>query len=616
MVPLNQQHFKDKSPIETVKFISNILKTLDIETVEEWIPHNDIDVASLRLYIKGTSLGSNGKGINKEYALASAYAELLERYQNMRLGKTYHVRNNKFSFYQFNDERHLTATEIVKDNSAFLKMFFKRRDLEDASFEERVKAFSKIQRMDYNLTENKENYLSLPFYNVSKDKVEYLPFYTYTYYYASNGMCAGNTTEEALVQGLSEIVERYVQKQIIMNQIALPDIEESFIKKYPYVYKMYMKLKENEGYTIKLLDCSLGGRFSVAALAIIEKGTGRYGVKLGSHPDYGIAMERAITEAAQGNNIFEYVNRSNLDFSNTNVINETNILNGFKTGLSQFPYQMFLKPSTYEFKAMKSIGDLSNKEILQEMICSLDADGFEVLIRDVSYLDFPSYHIIIPGLSEIIDITDKGFSALNTRFHISKLLNDPKQINEENYRYIISVMDYYANSHLENTMDSYYGFNTNFEFPAEEYGMGWLYFTAMCHVLVGEYEKATTRMKILIQRGDKATLGQFYYGVLQYIEGMSVIKDHYKVMNYLNQFFDKKICKQIDGIFKSQKEVITNQYPKIKSFDHNNCTGEQANEYSKYLDLMDKYKNVQLSREINQRSMRKHFYQSKEEKVC
>ena len=55
-------------------------KVLEVE--ENWKKKSSVNTYSLRLCIKGTNIGQNGKGMTKEFALASAYAEFLERYQN------------------------------------------------------------------------------------------------------------------------------------------------------------------------------------------------------------------------------------------------------------------------------------------------------------------------------------------------------------------------------------------------------------------------------------------------------------------------------------------------------------------------------------------------------
>jgi ribosomal protein S12 methylthiotransferase accessory factor len=51
--------------------------------------------------------------------------------------------------------------------------------------------------------------------------------------YASNGMSAGNTLAEAQVQCLSEIFERAVKREILEGELALPDVPQEVLAKYP-----------------------------------------------------------------------------------------------------------------------------------------------------------------------------------------------------------------------------------------------------------------------------------------------------------------------------------------------------------------------------------------------
>ena len=126
-------------------------------------------------------------------------------------------------------------------------------------------------------------------------------------------------------------------------------------------------------------------------------------------------MERTLTEAAQGNDILEYVNRSTVDFFNINVTDWINMTNSFKVGLSQYPYQIFSDKLAYKFTKPKDVSKMSNFDICNSLIKSLMKYGYDVLIRDVSTLGFPSCHIIVPGLSELIDASDDKIRASNTR---------------------------------------------------------------------------------------------------------------------------------------------------------------------------------------------------------
>ena len=64
-------------------------------------------------------------------------------------------------------------------------------------------------------------------------EVVYFPSNLIENLFLSNGMSAGNTLAEAQVQCLSEIFERAVKREIIEQEIALPDVPMDVLKKYP-----------------------------------------------------------------------------------------------------------------------------------------------------------------------------------------------------------------------------------------------------------------------------------------------------------------------------------------------------------------------------------------------
>ena len=128
-----KQHFKEVSPVETVKKLKAKLEEIGVELEENWSDESYINTYSLRVTIKGTPIGTNGKGVSREYALASAYAEFFERYQNNLLGVQHNLQGVDFDFYECPDEKIRTAKEIVKDNDELTKLFFHNRGLEEAS---------------------------------------------------------------------------------------------------------------------------------------------------------------------------------------------------------------------------------------------------------------------------------------------------------------------------------------------------------------------------------------------------------------------------------------------------------------------------------------------------
>jgi ribosomal protein S12 methylthiotransferase accessory factor len=68
-------------------------------------------------------------------------------------------------------------------------------------------------------------------YSVMQDKTVKVPINFIAYINASNGMAAGNTIEEALIQASCEVFERYTQIQIIKPEKVVPTVDKSTLEK-------------------------------------------------------------------------------------------------------------------------------------------------------------------------------------------------------------------------------------------------------------------------------------------------------------------------------------------------------------------------------------------------
>lgn len=120
--------------------------------------------------------------------------------------------------------------------------------------------------------------------------------------YVSNGMSAGNTANEARVQGLSEVFERYIKNRIIAEAISLPAIPDDVMQRYPEVIEAIARL-EAEGFPIFAYDASLGGKYPVICVVLFNPTNGTCFASFGAHPDFGVALERTVTELLQGRSL-------------------------------------------------------------------------------------------------------------------------------------------------------------------------------------------------------------------------------------------------------------------------------------------------------------------------
>ena len=241
-------NIKDAKPIDTVNKIKTILKKNNIETEELWLETGVPYCFSLRVSVKDTTFGTNGKGLTKEFALASAYGELMERLQLGFIGTLELQKDTNGAIDEHVDDK-ISAKELYEKNKAWYDLFSSR--LKHFTNEEIKSEQLLMQYAD------KEGFISATeYYCINKKTKEYLPTKLQKSIYTSNGCASGNTTEEAIVQAISEIVERHNETHIVLNNITPPDVPEDEIKKCETSYRIISFLRAND-FKVTVKDCSL-----------------------------------------------------------------------------------------------------------------------------------------------------------------------------------------------------------------------------------------------------------------------------------------------------------------------------------------------------------------------
>ena len=86
---MNNWNRKDRNPEETVQMIKDILEENGIHTkITNETEYNNLWYSNRVEFAELNGKGTNGKGISYEYAMASGYAEFMERLQSrMLIGK-------------------------------------------------------------------------------------------------------------------------------------------------------------------------------------------------------------------------------------------------------------------------------------------------------------------------------------------------------------------------------------------------------------------------------------------------------------------------------------------------------------------------------------------------
>ena len=601
MSELQERRYKELKPEDTVKKIKNILNELGIDVEEKWTDKSSVNTYSLRICIKGSDVGQNGKGMTKEFAMASGYAEFLERLQNGLFRFRMEKPTKELPFINVPDEKYFTIDEFLLKNNSFLENILEQNGKSNKTEKEQKEFLRKILNADY-MDKNNKTYTYIPYYSVKNKEIQYIPDKLFSYLYDTNGMCAGNSKEEALIEGLSEILERYAAMKIYKERICLPEIPDEYIKKFPKVERMKQILDKNDKYFYRLVDCSFGGKYPVAGLYLIEKNTGKFGFKMGAHPDYGIAMERCFTEAAQGVDIFEYAESNIFDFYEGEERDEKSLTDFIFTSLSSVPYEVIGDTPSYEFVEMPDVSNLNNKEILKRLVESILKEGRDILVRDVNVLGFPAFSIAIPGMSEVS--FDEKATHFDVFMKMQEYLKDLKQISTKNIKEIIDMMEIIVNKLGYGKLSILINVNDLSMIPCEGIGLGAKYFLGICYIMNKDYHKAAKVLEDLNFMADSLIDNQIEKIVVKasyyYASAMDKLGTHEKAMEYINMLFEEDIASYVDSSFKDIDNIIYNHY-RIDKEDY------VDNDDDYYLPFMQKMREKQKENCINQIENEKLF---------
>lgn len=440
MKQIGSRKFKDESPRNTLQRIRGILKDLGISTVQKGMAHSATDYYSLTIGIEDTILSTNGKGTTYEYALASAYGELMERLQNQapfRLNTDVSQEAIEYGgFFYAPDEKRMSLDDVLKSEDEWIRGKLARLN-RDTNQKELLK---KWQQISYE--ETPSDFVAVPFCNLNSGRTSYIPMKMVSKMYMSNGMCAGNTPEEALVQGISEVIERNVNKRIVTEKITPPTIPTGYIKKFPRIERMIQQIESSGNYDIILKDCSLGGELPVVGVIFINRDEQNYFVKFGAHPTFEIAAERTLTELLQGQDVRNMRGVWDFSFKSSVEDEHKNLVNIFVDGCGWYPPEFFKTTPTYKFHPFKDVSKMTNKEMLQYLVDLLKNNGYDVYVRDVSFLHFPAFHVIVPGFSEIEEIDEvQELDDYANFVKVKKLVRDMKNITAEEMEALATYLD-------------------------------------------------------------------------------------------------------------------------------------------------------------------------------
>jgi ribosomal protein S12 methylthiotransferase accessory factor len=221
--------------------------------------------------------------------------------------------------------------------------------------------------------------------------------------FLSNGMSAGNNLPEAQVQCLSEIFERAVKKQIIAEEIVLPDVPSEVIAKYPSILAGIEGL-EQQGFPVVVKDASLGGQFPVICVTLMNPKTGGVFASFGAHPSFEVALERSLTELLQGRSFEGLNDLPKPTFNSLAVTEPENFVDHFIDSTGIISWRFFSDKSDYAFCEWDFSG--TNEQENLSLMAILKDLNKEVYIAEFNQLGATACRILVPDYSEVYPVED------------------------------------------------------------------------------------------------------------------------------------------------------------------------------------------------------------------
>ncbi len=345
---------------------------------------------------------TNGKGATKESALASALGEFIERlncnffYNDQFWGED--IANAAFVHYP--DERWFQPgrkdalpAEIL--DAHCLAIYNADGELRGSHL------------YDTNSGNVERGICSLPFVRQSDGETVYFPSNLIENLYLSNGMSAGNTLAEAQVQCLSEIFERAVKREILEGELALPDVPAEVLARYPGIQAGIQGLEE-QGFPVLVKDASLGGRFPVMCVTLMNPRTGGVFASFGAHPSLEVALERSLTELLQGRSFEGLNDLPQPTFESHALMEPNNFVEHFIDSSGVVSWRFFSAMADFAFVDwdFTAQGENANAEEAATLFAILADMGKQVYMAVYEHLGAKACRILVPGYSEIYPIED------------------------------------------------------------------------------------------------------------------------------------------------------------------------------------------------------------------
>ncbi|CAM3752838.1 MULTISPECIES: OsmC domain/YcaO domain-containing protein [Pseudoalteromonas] len=466
---------------------------------------------------------TNGKGATKESALCSALGEFIERlncnffYNDQFLGEE--IANSEFVHYPNEKWFKLTDDDSLPEgilDDYTLSIYNPEDELCGSHL------------IDTNSGNVERGICSIPYVRHSDGETVYFPSNLIENLFLSNGMSAGNNFAEAKVQCLSEIFERAVKRQIIEQEIVLPDVPDSVLAKYPGIVAGIKGLEE-QGFPVVVKDASLGGQFPVMCVTLMNPKTGGVFASFGAHPSFEVALERSLTELLQGRS-FEGLNDVPKPTFNSMAVSEPeNFVEHFIDSTGKISWRFFSAKHDYDFVEWDFSG--TNEEETASLFGILKDLGKEAYIAEFSDIG-TACRILVPDYSEVYPVEDLIWDNTNKALKYRADILNLHSLDEDQLADLVERLE---ESQLDNYIDIITLIGVEFDENTVWGQLTILELKLLIYLALGDLEATMELVETFLQFNDNTVeRGLFYQAMHATLE--VALSEDLEIEDYIHSF--------------------------------------------------------------------------------